>query len=102
MIQTHNYEFRYANAGLPGTFYSDKVQSYLSANLWLFVFRVSLGLIGSLLLWTGIYNIIDAYTVESSLYKDLVTLFVGFIGLALSGTFYGTYIMTCDKCSHAA
>jgi hypothetical protein len=80
---------RYANAGIAGTYYSENFQSFLAKSIWLFFFRVTLGLLGSLFVWTGVYNIIDAYTVEDSLYKDLVTLCIGLFGLAVTGTFYG-------------
>jgi peptidoglycan biosynthesis protein MviN/MurJ (putative lipid II flippase) len=89
---------RYSNAGMAGTYLSDELQKKISANWFLFCLRVTAGLIGSLLLWTGIYDLIDGYTVDNSLGKDVVLLVGGLLGLAVTGTFYGKTDCVLNPC----
>jgi hypothetical protein len=74
----------YGNAGMPGTYFPETCH-------WdqhVVIFRVMFGLVGSVLTWTGLYNILDGYTVEETLWRDLAAAAIGFSGLAITDTFY--------------
>lgn len=74
----------YGNAGMPGTYFPETCHW----NEHVVIFRVIFGLVGSVLTWTGLYNILDGYTVEQSFLRDVCAALIGFIGLAATDTFY--------------
>jgi hypothetical protein len=74
----------YGNAGMPGTFFPETCHW----NKAMVIFRIVFGLIGSVFTWAALYNILDGYTLPASLAKDLVAGLIGFIGLAITDTFY--------------
>jgi hypothetical protein len=74
---------------MPGSFLPDVLIKKTYHNPFYFWIRVTLGLIGSLLIWTGVYNLIDGYTVENTFARNVFVLLLGFAGLASTHTFYG-------------
>eukprot|EP00911_Craspedida_sp_UC1_P002226 UC1_evm2s1698 len=80
----------YANAGLSGNYWP---QRWLRTphrpvlDFFLKWLRTILGLGGMFAMWTGLYDLID-HTVTETVYKDLILIAIGFVGNALSGTFF--------------
>lgn len=78
------------NAGLPGfstvrRLESPKVFSNPS-NQFNFALKVCFALIGSVFIWTGIYNLLDLYVSFSSPIKDAIMILMGLVGLAATNT----------------
>jgi hypothetical protein len=50
--------------------------------------RSLVALHGGIVFWTGLWNILDDYTLAASLNRELIYTFVGLTLLLLTGTFY--------------
>jgi hypothetical protein len=78
----------YGNSGLPGSFL--RYNWKWNRKAWIVVLRATFSLVGAVLTWTGIYNILDVHLGLSSysLLRNIAFFVVGWIGTVLTNTFY--------------
>lgn len=50
--------------------------------------KLVIGLVSTMVFWTGLYNYIDLYTFPERWYRDVVLIVVGVGGLVATGTYY--------------
>ena len=74
----------YGNAGLRGGYLPPKP---IFVSRWFTVARCTVGLLGSVLFWTGTYDWIDSYTWPPSLLREIVYALIGLFLLFLTKTF---------------